>query len=134
MSNVNKHIKQWKHNRRFAKTIDAQFRDWQINAIFYAALQLVDASLSKLGVDVSDHSGRNEHVKNNGAFAGVRQQYLDLYRISRITRYDADPDLWLPTRYLTVNDLVEDLLKPIENGLGSLLGKTVTFDPLHLQE
>jgi hypothetical protein len=134
MSNVEKHIKQWKHNRRFAKTIDAQFRDWQINAIFYAALQLIDASLSKLGVDVSDHSSRNGHVKTNGAFAGVRQQYLDLYRISRITRYDADPDLWLPGQYLTVNDLVEDLLKPIENALGSLLGKTITFDPLHLHE
>jgi hypothetical protein len=76
----------------------------------------------------------NEQVKTNAAFASVRSQYLNLYRISRITRYDANPDDWLPKEYLTITDLVEDLLKPIENGLGPLLGKSVKFDPLKLDE
>jgi hypothetical protein len=132
MPDAEKHIAQWKHNRSFARTIDSKYRDWQVNAIFYTALHLVDAALIKLNQSVSDHSSRNEQVKTNAAFAPVRNQYLNLYRISRITRYDADPDLWLPQQYLTVTDLVEDLLKPIENGLGSLLGKSVKFDPLNL--
>jgi hypothetical protein len=33
MATVDQHIAQWKHNRAFAKTIDGQFRDWQINPI-----------------------------------------------------------------------------------------------------
>jgi hypothetical protein len=134
MADADKHVSQWKHNRKFAKTIASEFRDWQINVIFYAALHLVDAALVRLGQNVADHSSRNEQVKINAAFATSRDQYLNLYRISRITRYDADPDKWLPQKYLTVTDLVEDLLKPIENGLGPLLGKSVKFDPLKLSD
>ncbi len=134
MADAGKHIAQWKHNRKFASTIGREFRDWQINAIFYAALHLIDAAMAKLGQRVADHASRNEQVRTNGAFTAVRVQYLRLYRLSRITRYDADPDQWLPQNYLTVADLVEDLLKPIENGLGPLLGKSVKFDPLKLTD
>ncbi len=134
MPTVEQHIRQWKHNRRFAKTIDRSFRDWQITAIFYTALHCVDAGLASLKVSVADHSDRNEQVRTNASFAAIRNQYLNLYRISRVTRYDADPDQWLPSEYLTINDLVEDLLKPIENGIGPLINKSVKFDPLKLEE
>jgi hypothetical protein len=107
--------------------------DWQINVIFYTALHLVDAALASLNIVASSHSERNDQVKNNGAFLSVRNHYLDLYRISRITRYDADPLQWLPQKYLTVNDLADDLLKPIENNLGPLIrAKAVRFDPINL--
>jgi hypothetical protein len=128
---VEKHITQWRHNRRFAKTIDAAYRDWQVTAIFYTALHAVDAALAKLNVNVADHDKRNDTVKSNSSFVHIRDQYMDLYRISRITRYDADPDKWIPQRYLTVEDLVEDLLKPIENGLTDIL-PAVKFLPLPL--
>jgi hypothetical protein len=130
---VEQHLQQWQHNRRFVRSIAPQFRDWQINVIFYTALHAVDAALAHLGVQVSDHSNRNEQVKTNLSFAAVRSQYMDLYRISRITRYDPDPDSWLPERYLDVNDLVENLLKPIENGITPLL-KSVKFEALNLQK
>lgn len=131
---VQQHLDQWKHNRRFAKTIDGNYRDWQINVIFYTALHVVDAALASLGVRVSEHGERNNQVRTNESLAAVRTQYLDLYRISRVTRYDADPDQWLPSDYLTVTDLVEDLLKPIENGVGPLINKSVKFEPLKLQQ
>ena len=51
-----------------------------------------------------------------------------------MTRYDADPDQWIPKEYLTVNDLVEHLLKPIENGVAPLIDKSVKFEPLKLKE
>ena len=108
-------------------------RDWQINVIFYTALHAVDAAIAKLGLRVTDHSERNEVVRTNGSFAAIRSPFLNLYRISRVTRYDADPDLWLPQQYLTVADLVEGLLKPIENGLEPLLGKQIRFEPLVVQ-
>ncbi len=131
---VQQHVDQWKHNRQFAKTIDAQYRDWQVNVIFYTALHAIDAAMASLGVTVTDHSERNQQVRTNATFASVREQYLHLYRISRITRYDANPDQWLPAKYLTVNDLVEDLLKPIENGVGPLIRKMVKFEPLPLKQ
>jgi hypothetical protein len=130
---VELHVAQWRHNRAFAKTIDAKYRDWQINVIFYTALHVIDAALASLSVTVSEHTERNHQVRSNGSFAGARQQYLDLYRISRVTRYDAEPDTWLPDKYLTVSDLVENLLKPIENSLGPLISKSVKFDPLPLK-
>ncbi|WP_428938737.1 hypothetical protein [Fontivita pretiosa] len=131
---VKQHVDQWRHNRRFAKTIAAEFRDWQINVIFYTALHVIDAALASLGVTVADHQQRNDQVRNNASFAAIRTQYLDLYRISRITRYDPDPDRWLPQEYLTITDLVEALLKPIENGIGPLISKAIKFEPLSLQE
>lgn len=131
---VEQHVDQWRHNRSFARTIEGRYRDWQINVIFYTALHVVDAALASVGVMVSEHSQRNEQVRSNESFAAVRNQYLNLYRISRITRYDADPDQWLPKEYLTVKDLVEAILKPIENGLGPLIDKSVKFDPLPLKE
>lgn len=130
---VQQHLDQWKHNRQFAKTIDGGYRDWQINVIFYTALHVIDAALASLGVQVSDHPNRNEQVRTNEAFAPVRNQYLNLYRISRVTRYDANPDRWLPQKYLTVTDLVEDLLKPIENGVGPLISKSIKFEPLPIK-
>ena len=131
---VQQHIEQWKHNRQFARTIDRKYRDWQINVIFYTALHIIDAALASLGVIVSEHTERNQQVRTNGSFAAVRNQYLDLYRISRVTRYDAEPDNWLPDQYLTVTDLVEHLLKPIENGVGPLINKSVKFEPLPLKQ
>lgn len=132
---IDKHLQQWKHNRRFAKTIDAIYRDWQITVIFYTALHLVDAALASLGVTVANHDMRNDQVKNNGAFQQIRQEYLHLYRISRVTRYDADPDAWLPQKYLTVTDLAEDLLKPIENGLQPIFRKKMgSPSPLEVKD
>jgi len=127
------HIEQWKHNRKFAQTIDGQYRDWQVNVIFCAALHFIDAALISVGITVSEHTTRNDAVRTNESFASVRTQYLNLYRISRVTRYDPDPDKWLPEKYLTVADLVEDLLKPIENGVGQLIGKSIGFESLPLK-
>jgi hypothetical protein len=134
MATVDQHIGQWEHNRAFAKTIEARYRDWQINVIFYTALHLIDAALVALGINVTDHVARNDEVRKNASFAAVRSQYLNLYRISRVTRYDADPDQWLPQSYLTVADLVEDLLRPIENGIAPLLKRPIKAGPLPLKQ
>jgi|SRR6185437_14924822 len=132
MATPAQHIKQWSHNRKFAKTIDRSFPDWQINVIFYAALHAVDAALATLGVCVNNHTERNDQVKTNSAFAQIRTQYINLYRISRVTRYDAEPAAWIPPRYLSVDDLVEDLLRPIENNLNEIVGTALKYAPLKL--
>jgi len=132
MASVEQHVAQWKHNRKCAQTIDRTYRDWQINIIFYAALHAVDAALRHLGVDVSDHEGRNKAVRENASFASIRTKYLDLYRISKVTRYDAEPDTWLPDDFLTVPDLVGKLLTPIEMEVERLIGKSMKLPSLKL--
>jgi hypothetical protein len=134
MPTVDQHIKQWKHNRRCAQAIDRQYQDWQINVIFYTALHAVDAALSHLGVNVTDHESRNTAVRTNASLAPIRVAYLDLYRISKVTRYDADPEAWLPSEYLTVADLVRNILQPIENQVERLLGKSLGLAALKVQD
>jgi hypothetical protein len=130
---VDLYIKQWKRNRRFVKTIDATYLDWQVNLVFYIALHAVNAALASLNITVTNHSARNREVKENGALVGIRDPYAHLYRISCITRYDPDPDSWIPAKYLSVNDLAEDLLKPVENGVGAIVGAAVKYEPLNLK-
>jgi hypothetical protein len=134
MPTVEQHITQYRHNRRFAESIDSQFRDWQVTAIFYAALHAVDAALTKLGIPVSNHEDRNNAVRNNAALTPIREKYLNLYRISKVTRYDAEPDLWLPHEYLQVSQLADDLLKPIEFEVEKLIGKDLKVKSLKLEQ
>ncbi len=133
MPTVDQHITQWKHNRRFAQSIGREYRDWQINVIFYAALHAVDAALAHLGVKVTDHEARNTAVRTNASLANIRVGYLDLYRISKVTRYDAEPDAWLPEKYLTVDDLVRELLLPIENNIERLIGRSLNLPQVKVQ-
>jgi hypothetical protein len=134
MATIDQHVAQWIHNRKCAESIDRQYRDWQINVIFYAALHAIDAAWVQLGVNVSDHESRNQAVRNNESLASIRVRYLDLYRISKVTRYDAEPDSWLPEKYLTVPDLVGALLNPIELEVERLLGKKLRLSPIRIQE
>lgn len=122
MATLEQHVIQWKHNRNFAQQIDPRFRDWQVTAIFYSALHAVDAALCKLNIRVSNHEERNSAVLHNASLAGLRDKYKNLYRICRVTRYDAEPDLWLPKEFLTIDDLVRNLLTPIENEVQRIIG------------
>ena len=73
-------------------------------------------------------------VRNNASLASIRVHYLDLYRISKVTRYDAEPDAWLPEKYLTVPDLVDALLTPIEREVEQLLGRKLKLAPVKVKE
>lgn len=108
-------------------------RSSQITVIFYAALHAIDAALEKLGIPATDHTSRNLAVKTNASLTGVRDQYMNLYRISKVTRYDCDPDGWLPAEYLQVADLADKLLKPIEIHIETLLGRKLSLPPLKVQ-
>jgi hypothetical protein len=132
MAKFEQHIAQWKHNRAFARSIDRKYVDWQVTVIFYTALHAIDAALAKLQLSVANHEERNRQVETNESFANVRKQYMNLYRLSMTTRYIADPESWLPEKYLTVNDLIDDLLKPIENGLTATV-KSLVFTPLAVE-
>lgn len=130
---VQLYLDQWKHNRDFARTIDPPYRDWQVTAVFYTALHLINAVLAKYNIVVERHTERNDEVRFNAVFDVVRNKYLNLFRICSVTRYDAEPDLWIPKNYLTINDLVNDLLTPIEQNLLPKINSTLTTKPLVLK-
>jgi hypothetical protein len=134
MGTVEQHITQWKHNRKCAQGVDCVYRDWQITIIFYTALHAVDAALKHLKIPVSNHEGRNEAVRTNASLASIRTKYLDLYRISKVTRYDADPDDWIPKEFLDVQSLAEAMLKPIEIEVERLIGKKLDLSTLKFQK
>lgn len=61
MTNADRHIKQWLHNRRYISTIPAEFHDWIITAAFYTALHAVDTLLAHENVaNVVNHDTRND--------------------------------------------------------------------------
>ena len=127
------YVKQWKRNRQCCSTIDSQFRDWQVTVVFYTALQAVNAAAAKLGEKPSNHTDRNNLIKNNEVFAPLRQQYLLLYRLSRFTRYDPKSDNWLPKKYVTAQALVDDVLLPIERHVENILGTPLSLGNLTMK-
>jgi hypothetical protein len=127
------YLARWKTNRRFCESIDSAFVDWQITVIFYTALHAINTGAAHLGLKPTTHVGRNEMVKFNEAFAPVRTQYLRLYRLARFTRYDPDPEQWLPKQYLTVQVVVDQVLKPIENQVEALVGKGLNLPLIRMK-
>ncbi len=126
------YVGQWKRNRRCCASIDSQFKDWQVTAVFYTALHAINAAAAKLGEKPCDHNTRNTLIKSNETFVPVRTKYLLLYRLSRFTRYDPKPDDWLPQEYLTVQALVDDVLVPIERHVENLLGRDLGLPTLKI--
>lgn len=124
---LDEYLKQWRRNRQCCQAIDRKFPDWQITVAFYTALHAINAAAAHLGEKPCDHMQRNALVKSNQAFASVRVKYLRLYRLSRFTRYDPDPDAWLPPEYLNVQTVIDDLLTPIENQIQTLIGRNLNL-------
>ena len=96
--------------------------EWQVTAIFYTALQAVDAAIAKLGKQVADHSSRMELIQSDPTFVTIRKAYKELFDLSLNARYDAIAGDFLPDDFLHVNDLADQLLKPIDNWLEVTLG------------
>jgi hypothetical protein len=134
LRSIDDYLKQWKRNRRFCSTIDSEYKDWQVTATFYTALQAINAAAAFLGEKPANHTARNDLVKNNEVFVSVRKKYLLLYRLSRFTRYDPKPDEWLPPEYLTPQALVDEVLKPIEANIQTLIGKDLKLPAMTMKK
>lgn len=128
------YLRQWRRNRKCSASLGSEFVDWQITVIFYTALHAINAAAAHLGEKPCDHKTRNDLVKSNEAFANVRTNYLLLYRLSRFTRYDPDPDSWLPEKFLTAQAVVDQVLTPIENYVEVLIGRKLNLSPLKVKD
>ncbi len=122
MADKQSHIRQWRHNRAFVPTIDPQFHDWVITAIFYTALHAVDALLAHDKVTVTNHEGRNRALMLTNRYEQLHRKYEPLYGLARTIRYFADPVKWVPADQIE-KQVIHRYLYPIEKSVQKLMGE-----------
>src|ERR1035437_4117306 len=93
---VQDHINQWTHNRKFIETINPEYCDWIVTVTFYSALHAVDALLLDDKVTVTSHDSRNRILSQTNRYKKINSAYYPLYDLSRTIRYVADQAQWVP--------------------------------------
>ena len=131
MPTLDDHIRQWQHNRRCLCTIAPDFSDWQITVAFYTALHAVDTLLSFDKVTVTNHEGRNRTLAGTNRYEKVNESYQPLYNLSRVVRYLAQPQKWVPPHHIQ-RQVVERYVYPIERSVQKLIGRDLTLPPIRI--
>ena len=132
MANNQCHITQWKHNRLFISSIDREFHDWIVTAVFYTALHAVDALLSHDKITITNHDARNLALLQANRYEFINEKYLPLYGLARSVRYFANPAKWVPASAIK-KDVVERYLYPIENSVQRLMGQDLNLGPVSVK-
>ncbi len=118
MPDLGSHLRQAERNERVASHLTA-FPDWQIVALFYAALHYVDAYLThRLGDQghPTSHQTRLRFVAPDSALTTVYQQYRELLDRSQDARYSA---LDIPAAF--AERLAREQFGPIRSQIRALL-------------
>ena len=82
------HLQAAIRNEEFAAAIGSlpeRYAEWEVTALFYAALHYADAYLETQGIRPRDHSQRNRIVANLTNAGGA---YRRLFRLSLEARYE----------------------------------------------
>ncbi|RLC46253.1 MAG: hypothetical protein DRH70_05865 [Candidatus Coatesbacteria bacterium] len=77
-------------NKKFYRSIQhGQFYEWQIVALFYSALHMIDYYADVLDKkQYKDHRHRNIFVRKTRNLRPIRGEYKQLYNVSRRARYE----------------------------------------------
>ena len=90
MHDSDQHIEKYERNMSFYDTIDSEFADWKITAIFYATLHYVNAYLhdahSAGEFDLSSHNNTDNFIRCVGENE-LLKEYDTLKDLSRSARY-----------------------------------------------
>lgn len=133
MAEKSPHLRQWLHNRRFVQTIDPEFPDWIVTAIFYTALHSVDTLLMHDHVrSITSHDARNNVLMRTNRYRRIWQAYQPLYSLSRTVRYLANPHVWIPANRIQVN-VIDRYLAPIEKSVRKLANVDVTMPEINIR-
>ena len=84
------HIAQAEKNERLCDNlVGAEFNDWVVTALFYAALHYVNAYFAQQSNPVpSNHSVRNSQVAQTPELVEIEIHYRELYARSLDARYE----------------------------------------------
>lgn len=91
MPTQQKHLQQAQRNEElyhYLAHVAPAYTDWQITALFYAALHYIDAYLAGHNVHPSSHEERNGLVAIEGSLRRIYVAYRDLEDRSRDARYE----------------------------------------------
>jgi hypothetical protein len=90
VATVDEHLDQFEHNlevaRRLAGTDDNW--DWALTALFYAALHLCQAYMSRQGLQADSHRKRERQMLASSELQPVLNHYKALRNDSEEARYD----------------------------------------------
>lgn len=77
------------HNARFSRYLERDtplYRDWEITALFYSALHIVESYLSKTAGEVKSHTARRDLIRDH--LGDISNEYRKLKELSGKARYD----------------------------------------------
>lgn len=90
------HLAQAQHNEDLFSHLNSSprsFADWQVTALFYAALHYVEAYLATAGgpggIHSENHGVRNGYMAREAFLRGLFPDYRELYDRSQDVRYRA---------------------------------------------
>lgn len=116
MENMNRHLRQWKHNRSFLQSISREYHDWIITASFYTALHAVDTLLASRKDEAQSHSSRNDKLARTNSYSKIYKHDRPLYELSRSIRYLAMPQRWVSYENIEPK-VIKGMLYPIEQSV-----------------
>ena len=124
MPRVTEHLEQVERNESLYRdlcrlyTSVPQYGEWEVVALFYAALHYVDAWLADSEeVHPRNHTQRIGMVRSNTALRPISDQYERLYRLSVLARYEMERPPLQEVRNLENNEYAA-----IKRHVRSLLG------------
>lgn len=89
MPSKEQHIKQYNKNKSLANTEclkRAEYKDWRIVVVYYAALHCIDSSYAQY-IHPKTHKDRKEYMKQLGSYDPILDDYDNLEMLSRKSRY-----------------------------------------------
>mgnify|MGYP001025035447 CR=1 FL=1 len=133
MTDPQRHIRQWLHNRGFIATIEPRFHDWIVTATFYAALHAVDTLLAHdQNSRVVDHASRNDVLARTNRYQQIHRHYKPLYMLAQSVRYLAAPEKWIPFEKVE-SHVLHRYLYPIEASVQKLINQQLDLPPIKLR-
>lgn len=89
MASVEEHLAKAQYNQVVADTFAGSgFYDWAISALFYAALNLMQAYLLEIGMDATTHIRRRQALLSRPELEPIVEPYAVLQLRSEAARYD----------------------------------------------
>lgn len=115
----NSHLQRAQHNRTFSETVQAtinDYDDWQVIAIFYAAIHVLQAYFSaKTSEYPQTHQNRDDLLLRDRNLTPIYKEYRELKQLSVSCRY-----MCWPTNAHDVSS-AKSYLQRIEDHIASLL-------------
>jgi hypothetical protein len=115
LSTKQEHDDKADHNEYLVSTLDNPFFDWQVTALFYAALHRVEAYFATKNIHLPTHTVRDSQIHRDHDLKSIYVDYRELEGESRAARYNPTVIFTkidvqrLTTRLKTIKDYIANI-------------------------